>query len=353
MEHDPPQVGSASEGAGHVSSVIPPSTDVSVIICAYAAARWSYLVKAISSVQAQSRPPREIIVVIDHNEDLLRRVRDELGSVVSIPNVGFPGAAGARNSGAQVAQGSVLAFLDDDAVATPHWIEAMWSWFDDPGILGVGGDIEPVWEQRRPAWFPPEFDWVVGCTYRGVPVTISPVRRLISANMSIRLATFIELGGFRKGFGKVGARSQPEDTELCIRAIQRWPGTTWLYAPSVRVYHHVPPPRARFTYFLVRCYNEGRGKAEMVALVGPKDGLNAERTYVRVTLPRGVVREVTDAIMSRDINGLWRAGAIVIGVATTGLGYVLGRTGAHRLLARLRSGLNHTRRQVRTAKAPP
>jgi UDP-glucose 4-epimerase len=29
-------------------------------------------------------------------------------------------------------------------------------------VLGVGGQVVPVWQAGRPGWFPPEFDWVVG-----------------------------------------------------------------------------------------------------------------------------------------------------------------------------------------------
>ena len=35
--------------------------------------------------------------------------------------------------------------------------------------MGVGGTIEPAWEQGSPRWFPHEFNWTVGCTYPGLP----------------------------------------------------------------------------------------------------------------------------------------------------------------------------------------
>lgn len=63
----------------------------------------------------------------------------------------------------------------------------------------------------------------------------------------------------------------------------------------------------------------------MVAwLVGPQ-ALASERTYTLRTLPRGVVRGVRDALLRGDWSGLGRAGAIILGLAMTGLGFLGGR----------------------------
>ena len=73
-------------------------------------------------------------------------------------------------------------------------------------------------------------------------------------------------------------------------AQQRWPDGKSINVPNARVFHRVPANRVRLTYFLHRCYNEGRGKAELAALVGKKPGLAAERDYTRRVLPAGAAR---------------------------------------------------------------
>ena len=78
--------------------------------------------------------------------------------------------------------------------------------FDDPMIAGVGGKALPGWPQERPRWFPEEFDWVVGCSYRGLPTSPSVVRNLIGTNMSVRRDLMIGVGGFREGFGQCRRR---------------------------------------------------------------------------------------------------------------------------------------------------
>src|SRR5437763_462926 len=97
--------------------------DVSVIICAYTEERWYDLVAAVESIQQQTTPPCEIIVVIDHNTPLLERVQMHLPGVCVIENGEVQGLSGARNSGIAVARGALIAFLDDDAVAEPDWLE--------------------------------------------------------------------------------------------------------------------------------------------------------------------------------------------------------------------------------------
>lgn len=308
--------------------------DVSVVICAYTEDRWDDLIQAVQSVRAQSAPPREILVVVDHNPGLLARVRAQVPGVVVVENQEPRGLSGARNSGIAAARGSVIAFIDEDAVASPDWLAHLSAGYTDPRVLGVGGAIEPLWLSGRPSWFPDEFDWVVGCTYRGMPQVAAAVRNLIGCNMSLRREVFAAVGGFRNGIGRVGTHPVGcEETELCIRAGQRWPEGIFLYEPQARVYHRVPAGRARWSYFFARCYAEGRSKAQVARLVGAQDGLAAERSYVRRTLPLGVWRGLMDALARRDPAGAARAGAIVAGLALTAAGYVRGavarRAGGH------------------------
>ena len=298
--------------------------DVSVVICAFSDERWSDLCAAVDSVRAQTVAAREIIVVIDNSEHLLERVRTEVPDVVAIPSSGGRGASCARNSGVAVARGEIVAFLDDDAEAVPEWIAEMSSAYRDDHVIGVGGEIEPLWSAGRPAWFPDEFGWVVGCTYRGMPEQPAPVRNLIAANMSMRRSAFEELGGFRPDFGKRGTRSEPEETELCIRAQRRWPDARWIYHPRAKVKHRVAASRTKLSYFVVRCFNEGLGKARMVLYSGTGAGLSSEREYCSRTLPQGVLAGVRDALAG-DRGGLQRSATILGGFMITATSYLGGR----------------------------
>jgi glucosyl-dolichyl phosphate glucuronosyltransferase len=300
--------------------------DISVIICAYTEDRWHDLVAAVESVQQQTLPPREIIVVIDHNPGLLKRVQVYVPGVNVVQNTEACGLSGARNSGIAAAKGQIIAFLDDDAMATPNWLLMLLSeGFTDPQILGIGGAIMPLWLDNEPAWLPEEFYWVVGCTYRGMPRTIQAIRNPIGGNMALRREIFDAVGGFRNGIGRIGGHPFGcEETEICIRIRQHWPQSTFLYHPQASVLHRVPSNRTSLRYFCSRCYAEGLSKAVVTQYVGVKDGLSSERVYTLRALPQGVVRGLTDVFFHHDLAGLARAGAIVVGLAMTLVGYLVG-----------------------------
>jgi glycosyltransferase involved in cell wall biosynthesis len=301
------------------------SSDISVVLCAYTEERWDDLLVAVRSVREQSTVAREIIIVIDNNPKLLARVRESLRDVVALENTGARGAGAARNCGVNVATGSIIAFLDDDAIATPGWIKQAATAFVDQRVLGVGGVIEPVWDTQAPRWMAEEFYWTFGCTYPGLPTAPAPVRNLIATNMFVRRAAFLELGGFRAGFGKTGTRSGTEETDLCIRASQRWPDGIWLYDPAVAVSHRVLQGRARLSYFISRCYDEGVAKAAIVEFVGRRDGLASERAYTTRTLPKGFIQGLKATISGRDVAGIARSTSIVVGLAATITGYLSGK----------------------------
>lgn len=299
--------------------------DLSVVICAYTEARWDDLRAAVSSVRRQSVAPVEIIVAIDHNDRLLQRARAELAGVTVLENQEARGLSGARNTGVKAARGALIAFLDDDAVAAPDWLELLARACADPAVLGCGGRIEPAWRVGEPSWFPDEFNWVVGCSYRGLPVARSAVRNLIGSSMCIRREVFESIGYFRGDVGRVGKHPVGcEETELCIRARQHWPERAFLYEPASVIRHMVPGSRARWGYFCSRCFFEGRSKALVARFAGARDGLSSERAYTRSVLPRGVARNLAHVFTQGDVRGLARAAAIVAGLAITSAGYVTG-----------------------------
>ena len=306
--------------------------DASVVVCAYTEDRWADTVAALESLQKQTLAPSEIILVIDHNERLFDRAKS-LDGVVTIRSSRARGASGSRNSGVAAASGSVVAFLDDDAIADPDWLEMLLTGYAQPNVAGIGGSITPEWTTEPPRWFPEEFNWVVGCTYLGMPTTTVTVRNLIGANMSVRRDVWERVGGFREGFGNVKSAEDArraggsmlvgcEETEFCIRVSQALPDLTWVYEPSAHVRHRVPSHRCTSRYFLSRCRKEGWAKAILVSVVGRQSALKAEMSYTRQTLPAGVARGLREAIMSRDVDGLKRVGAIVAGLSMTAEGFL-------------------------------
>lgn len=310
---------------------------ISVVICAYTEDRWDDVLAAVGSVRAQSVQPHEIIVVVDHNAALRDRLKSALSDVVIVENRHARGLSGGKNTGVAVASSDLVAFLDDDAVAESQWLQYLADAYDDGSVIGAGGLTRPLWEAHRPAWFPEEFDWVVGCTFVGREP--GRVRNLLGGNASFRREAFDLAGGFSNHLGRTAATSRPlgcEETEFCIRLSQRWPGSTFVFDPRAVIWHRVPANRSRFSYFRSRCYAEGLSKALVTRSVGVADGLSAERSYTAVTLRRGVSRGLAGALRG-DPAALSRAAAITVGLLSATAGYAVGA---------LRGGLEDLRTPV-------
>lgn len=310
----------------------------SVVVSTYDQRRWDDLTACVASLEAQTAPPLEVIVVVDHNDSLLERAQASFPSARVIANERSRGLAGARNMGIGLAEGEVVAFIDDDARAEPSWLERLLECFDQgDAVVGCGGALIPRWEDAEPGWIPAEFYWVFGCSYAGLPEQMAPVRNPIGANMAVRASVLAEVDGFREGASEEAPRELrsrgvvraagniPDDTDLAIRVDQhRGGGAVWLYQPEARVLHTVTAERTTVSYFLRRCYEEGVGKANLSSYVGAGDSLSSERRHLMLTIPRGVWRELRRLGGGDRVAGL-RAAAILVGLFATAAGFLAAR----------------------------
>lgn len=290
-----------------------------VVLACHSMDRWQSILDSIASVRRQQSAADEnsIVVSVDHNSELSSRLRKQLPDLEIVDNEsGVRGASATRNAGARVSRAEVIAFLDDDEVADPHWLQRLVEPFGtSTDIVGTGGRYEPRWERRRPVWFPDELAWVVGGHFEGMPTTPAVVRNVWSGNMAVRSEVFRAVGGFRESFGRNGLRSQPEDTDLCIRMASFHPDGRWWYLPDAVVYHTVPRSRSGFQFFVRRCYSEGKGKIDMSRQFKGQKSLGTEKDYLLHLIPRRIGHHLLSGP-----TGVMRAGAIVVGITAAAMG---------------------------------
>jgi GT2 family glycosyltransferase len=299
---------------------------VSVVICAYTDKRWDDLLQSVASIRNQTYPVKETILVIDHNSTLFTRAQKQFPDLIVIENKYESGNSAGRNTGIERSTGDVVAFIDEDAVAAPDWVENIVKHLSNPKVFGAGGFISPIWAAPRPRWFPDEFLWVVGSSYRGMPTATQRVRNLIGTNMAYRRELFKKIGGFRTDFGHIGNTPLGcDETEFCIRANREVGSNCLVYDPAIRVQHRVPAARTNWKYFMHRCYSEGMSKANLTQVHGGDKGLSTESNYVLRTLPSGVLNGLVSVIMRGDIYGFGRAVAITFGLFQTLRGYIVGK----------------------------
>jgi GT2 family glycosyltransferase len=298
---------------------------VSVVICAYTEKRWDQLCAAVKSALRQDPAPAEVLLVVDHNTALAARARHELAGITVLESDEVPGLSGARNTGLRAATQPITAFLDDDAEARPGWLAGLIKPYASADVVATGGAVHPWWPELAPRWLPEEFYWVVGCSYRGLPESVGPVRNPIGASMSMRTVPALQVGGFDVSVGRVGGRPAGcEETELAIRLTASRPAAVVFYVPTAAVDHHVGPERLRLRYFLSRCWHEGISKASVVKLAGAAAGLERERRHVAVVIPRAVLASLRQSVTG-DPAAFARSLALVGGVAAATGGFASGR----------------------------
>jgi Glycosyl transferase family 2 len=323
---DRPDIAVMEEGASDVAAGEPGVTaeanypTVSVIIPTYTRARWDWLQECVASVKAQTVPPLETIVVVDHNPELLEEISREFPDVIAVPNIGGRGVSGARNSGVKASRGEIVAFLDDDSIARDDWLATLLRHIVTPGVIGAGCYSDGLWDEPCPSWFPGEFSWTIGVSYSGLPKKPTAVRNVWTSAMLVKRSAFEVVDGFREDFGKIGNRSLPEDTDLCLRIAAVQENSVWMWDPEKVMKHRVPAGRATFGYLMSRCFLQGWGKAAMARMDGFDESTSMERHYALRTLPAGVGRGLVDALRG-DVSGLGRSGAIIAAFAVTVGGY--------------------------------
>jgi glucosyl-dolichyl phosphate glucuronosyltransferase len=235
---------------------------ISVVICTHN--RSKYLLKAIQSAvnQTYSKDEYEIIVVdnasTDSTADLVRSYQD-VGNLRYIyePKLGI---SFARNTGWHVAAGRFIAYLDDDAIASPEWVSAIDKAFKmTPSAGAVGGRVDPIWEVKRPDWLEDDLVMSLGViNWSDKPKIIPDLRMewLVTANMAVPTDVLAKIGGFNTMLGRVGkTQVRGEDTFFQKQIIRR--GYYCFYFPDMVVRHHVPASRLNKLWFRKRYYTQG------------------------------------------------------------------------------------------------
>lgn len=236
-------------------------TRISVVVCTYN--RANLLPKCLLSLAGQTIGADfyEVIVVNNGSTDGTQKIAEEFA--LSHPNFrvaaeGRQGLSHARNRGYREAKGEYVAYIDDDAMAFPDWLERILSAFDnvEPGPAAIGGEILPWYETAPPDWFTDDFEVRSWGESKGF---LSPPRApygFSGSNMSFRRPVLVSSGGFSGDLGMVGKKSRfGEETELFSRIYKEHP---WFwYDPEIRVRHLVPARNMTVCYRLKRAYLSG------------------------------------------------------------------------------------------------
>lgn len=238
---------------------------VSVVICTQN--RASMLLAAIASICTTKPAVSFEVIVVDNGS-----IDDTRKSVLSLTDVhvsyifeGRIGLSRARNTGLSSAKGLYVAFLDDDAIARPGWLEAIVDGFRyDSSAASIGGPVRPIWHAPRPEWLQDEvahgltiLDW-----------GRSPIRLdlshswLVGANMAFKRDVLVEVGGFDLRLGRHGTSLLSNEDTFVLRQIERR-GYITLYWPKMEICHPVFQTRLDKDWLVQRNFWQGVSDARV------------------------------------------------------------------------------------------
>lgn len=237
------------------------SPQISAIICTHN--RDAYLGAAIDSLLAQTRVDFEVLVVDNASTDRTRQVVEQRLGHPALKYLYEPalGLSVARNTGATHAQAPILAYLDDDAVATPQWLQVLVTAFQQTEKLAIaGGKVTLLWPpgMTEPRWLAPALAGNLGFYDLGeAPMLITDPRLTPRGlNYSVRREFLEQVGGFDLKLGRIGKNLlSNEELQMTEKALER--GWQVAYLPEALVAHHVAPERLRQQWFFQRSWWQG------------------------------------------------------------------------------------------------
>ncbi len=171
----------------------------------------------------------EVILVDDGSEKPPTAIVDKFSSRLDIRLVSqkHEGPAVARNKGASLARGRVLAFTDDDCAPAPDWLQKLESVFGGIPDCAVGGKTTNVLTEN---WYSTASQLLVDYLYIYYLANSAEGLFFTTSNLAVPVEQFDSIGGFDERFQLGG-----EDRELCIRLSRS--GCKLIYAPQAIVYH--------------------------------------------------------------------------------------------------------------------
>ena len=240
---------------------------LSIIICSYN--RASYISDALTSLYGQSSglDDFEVIIVDNNSIDNTKEVYAQWRQTNTNGQFTFisetkQGASFARNTGAAIAKGEWVCFMDDDAVATTDYVKNIIKHIQDqPFIVGFGGRIIPKYIPGEPKWMSYYVSSLVGnFDYAPTACAFENGKYPLESNMIVKKSVYDQIGGFNENLpGVVGTlRIGGEGKELFYKIIAL--GHTIYYDPSICVHHVVEVKKLTSEYMYRVASGIGRGE---------------------------------------------------------------------------------------------
>lgn len=249
-----------------------PQDQLKVSACIITYNREEFLYEALKSLAQQSLQSQdyEVILVDNNSTDSTPQIAEKFKQ--DFLNINFisvieekQGESAARNRAVKEAHASLVAFIDDDAIATHDYLYQVVDFFDNhPNVMAGGGKILPYFHPsgEKPAWLSHYLLGLVSCVDLGDEIKPFP-KYPIGCNMIFRKEVFDQLGNFDSRLGRkkrnlIGS----SEKEMFIRMKQQ--KMPIYYLPDALVYHTMPEERISMDF--IGRMSIGMGQSERIRL---------------------------------------------------------------------------------------
>jgi glycosyltransferase involved in cell wall biosynthesis len=298
--------------------------EVSVVLCTYDPS-YDVFRESVDSILDQTYENYELVIIVDGTDEVYERAEAEYANhedVIIHLNDENEGLAASRNTGARLANGDIVAFIDDDAVADPAWLAELVTTYEQQDVLAAGGKMIPEWVARKPEFLPSEFYWLIGVTHTGFANGPGDVRNTLGSNISFKRDVFLALDGFSTTIGLQGDKQlQAEEPEFCARLLREY-GEHVYYNPDAQVAHKIFEYRTDPHWLFKRAFWQGYSKRAMETLLS--DSLTEENAFLGYLACTSFPRRIKRLIAKRERTEAIQLGALVALTATVGIGYLYG-----------------------------
>lgn len=225
-----------------------------MVVCTY---RRPHLLEAhLPALFDQTLDPREYeIVVVDNGSGdrtpevvtRLRRQHENLRYLLE-PRVGL---SRARNLGWRSARGAYVAYVDDDCIVPPQWLEIAREVVDEVAPIEFGGPIVGRVDGTKPRWWRGEYDRMHTFHYAEERGPLPPKQEIYGGNLFLLRQAIETAGGFDPMHGMSGGRQgYGEEWELHRRLCALRPEHRAWNEPRLFVHHLIRPEKLSIGWLL-------------------------------------------------------------------------------------------------------
>lgn len=233
---------------------------ISIVVCTYN--RITFLKKCLKSLHSIDYPRSKfkIIVVDGESTDGTVTMLSKEFPLVKYIIQDRPGLAAARNIGAEMASGTIVAYTDDDCTVDSKWLESIVEAFSfSNNIMCVCGPVFPL----TPEIIPDNLfiKSALGLFEEGKKIKF--IQGLVTSNSAFRKEIFkrIQFNEYLGVTRKRGFLFSGEDDVIARALIKA--DYKILYNPCAIVFHHIPIERLRVPYFIKRAAHGGISRANI------------------------------------------------------------------------------------------